>query len=397
MAADRLPPAVVLQHKGIRKARRSSQEAAKPEFTGQQDPAEAREQAQGSPGDSVTSQSLEEAEEALQLADAFPGLGRAGYWDCWKGGSKGSQEPRDSKSKGTRTIYPKDNYPKGARWKGSKDHPPFREEVPKYYFEPEEELQKTPQRIELGGGHYFENAPRVIASRAQGPSWQLRIPHYLGLNLEPHDLGLAQLARAFASALENTLQVPLVVPPLNTRSCCSCDLEPLDCRQDFQKLENPRLGSHSSFAWPKPLHMTTFFLGGSRAVLEALRCHGVEAALHIQGSSWRVRGRHLVYAEDALLTMSLHMESDGLPMDPDCVPHVTLLFKPPFTPAHANEVLRTAWHLGLTSTASTCGSNEPAVLAAPAADIAGGTRALYAWQVPATASFQACLESFWTS
>ena len=179
MAADRLPPAVVLNNKGIRKARRSSQElltlflggsrlrkicsrvmealpircekeAAKPEFTGQQDPAEAREQAQGSPGDSVTSQSLEEAEEALQLADAFPGLGRAGYWDCWKGGSKGSREPRDSKSKGTRTVYPKDNYPKGARWKGSKDHPPFREEVPKYYFEPEEELQKTPQRVGLG-------------------------------------------------------------------------------------------------------------------------------------------------------------------------------------------------------------------------------------------------------
>lgn len=136
-----------------------------------------------------------------------------------------------------------------------------------------------------------------------------------------------------------------------------------------------------------------------RAVLEALRCHGVEAALHKQGSIWRVRGGHFVYAEDALLTMSLNMESEGLPMDPDCVPHVTLLFKSPFTPAHANEVLHTARRLGLTSRVSsgTSGSNESAVLAAPAADIAGGTRALYAWHVPATASFEACLESFWTS
>ncbi|CAE7948654.1 unnamed protein product, partial [Symbiodinium sp. KB8] len=309
-AAEPVPPAVALQHKGIRKARRSSQElpfrvekeASKPEFTKQQDPAvTATEQVvQGPSGDSATSRSLEEEEEALQLEDAFPGLGRAGYWDTsWKGGSKGSREPR--------TVYPKADFPKGRSWKGSKDRPPlFREEVPKYYFEPEEETQTTPARSVVGDGHYFENA-RVIASRAPGPSWQLRIPHYLGLNLEPHDLCLAQLAGAFASALENTLQVPLVVPPLNAR-CYSGDLEP-HCRQDLQ-LGNLRVGSQS-FAWPQPLHMTTFFLGGSRAVLEALRCHGVEAALHKQGSIWRVRGGHFVYAEDALLTMSLNMESEG--------------------------------------------------------------------------------------
>ena len=125
---------------------RVEKEASKPEFTKQQDPAvTATEQVvQGPSGDSATSRSLEEEEEALQLEDAFPGLGRAGYWDTsWKGGSKGSREPR--------TVYPKADFPKGRSWKGSKDRPPlFREEVPKYYFEPEEETQTTPARSVVG-------------------------------------------------------------------------------------------------------------------------------------------------------------------------------------------------------------------------------------------------------
>ena len=144
------------------------------------------------------------------------------------------------------------------------------------------------------------------------------------------------------------------------------------------------------------LHMTTFFLGGSRAVMESLQRFG--DVLQGQGSSWRVRGGHLVYAEDALLVLSLYMEPDSPPQDPDCLPHTTLLFKEPFTPAHANDVLRAAWCVGLLADAPLSQTNNEAViLAAKEVEVAGRMLTLYAQRVPSTVVFESRLEAFWSA
>ena len=217
-----------------------------------------------------------------------------------------------------------------------------------------------------------------------------------GLNLEPHAMLLAQLVGAFASELHSALQAPLAVPSLSARS------QEEESWEEGKGPACPALGDLSSvvpagFLWPQLLHMTTFFLGGSRTVLEALQHSGVDVAMQLQGSTWQLQGGHLVYAEDALLALTLHVGSDSLPMDPACLPHTTLLFKPPFTPAHANEVLRAALFAGLLADAPCEGSGESAVFAVPAVEVAGRTLTLYAQRVPATVVFGACLDSFWAS
>eukprot|EP00747_Dinoflagellata_sp_TGD_P068410 gnl/TRDRNA2_/TRDRNA2_155699_c0_seq2.p1 gnl/TRDRNA2_/TRDRNA2_155699_c0~~gnl/TRDRNA2_/TRDRNA2_155699_c0_seq2.p1 ORF type:complete len:158 (+),score=36.52 gnl/TRDRNA2_/TRDRNA2_155699_c0_seq2:617-1090(+) len=90
------------------------------------------------------------------------------------------------------------------------------------------------------------------------------------------------------------------------------------------------------------LHMTAFYLGG-----EELLAPDARRALELEGTKWPVRPLHLVYAAGALLVATLEVTADGLPTEPDCIPHVTLLTRRPFGPVDANDALDAALSAGL--------------------------------------------------
>ncbi|CAK8986963.1 Uncharacterized protein SCF082_LOCUS840 [Durusdinium trenchii] len=161
--------------------------------------------------------------------------------------------------------------------------------------------------------HYFQQIEDIQedseprAARATSGA----VPQYIGLNLQEHQPFFQQVAEGLALQLDSLALA--LEPPL------------------------PRPGG---LQWPtEPLHMTTFFLGGSRAALQA--CEAAESAWLLEGSEWELHTAHLIYLEGALLVMSLRVP-EHLPMDPGCLPHVTLLSRPPFAPLHASEVLAKA-------------------------------------------------------
>jgi len=213
------------------------------------------------------------------------------------------------------------------------------------------------------------------------------VPNYIGLSLQQHVGYFHQAACDFARTLAANFQVELSVPPGPSSKDADC-LPPAPS-------EVAAISSSVTFRWPHVLHMTAFFLGGGRRAAERQLPLGALQALKMEGSLWALSVTHLVYAEGALLVAALKLDSgsDKLPLDPGCIPHVTLLSRHPFTPADASEVLLRAAESGLLHSEVT--SDGLAIASLPQAAVAGAETDIFVQPLASTRPLEARLESFW--
>eukprot|EP00927_Polykrikos_kofoidii_P023950 TRINITY_DN2187_c0_g2_i1.p1 TRINITY_DN2187_c0_g2~~TRINITY_DN2187_c0_g2_i1.p1 ORF type:complete len:967 (-),score=154.45 TRINITY_DN2187_c0_g2_i1:37-2937(-) len=185
---------------------------------------------------------------------------------------------------------------------------------------------------------------------------------FIGLSLEHCQDILWGAARAFASCLSAELHVDLhIARNVDTLSSpgkssiiaadTASEADLLSESADGQQQRKRRWPQHSQtsecsspFQRPRVLHMTTFYFG---AGMPASFSPAASRALELEGSRWPVRVTHLLYADGALLVAALEVAGSGMPMEASCLPHATLLFRPPFVPGHARAVMERALAAGL--------------------------------------------------
>lgn len=214
------------------------------------------------------------------------------------------------------------------------------------------------------------------------------IPLYIGLNLQDALAYFADAARDFADHLRSDFQVDLYVPEEEAAGHGT-----LAAGEARRRPSAEAWLAASPFRWQRPLHMTTFYFGGGPA---AGLLAGAVGALELEGSRWHVRPTHLLCAEGALLVAAVEVLDATLPMEPGCLPHVTLLVCHPFMPGDARGLVAHAAAAGLLEPDAGAGE-EATLLAVPQVPVGGSIRDLYVQRLlPGVAPLlQGRLESFW--
>lgn len=204
--------------------------------------------------------------------------------------------------------------------------------------------------------------PSLAAEGSLARPEGIALPLFVGLNVEVGGssglpLPLLHVVSSFATRLKEAFGHTLVVPEFlsvgESRGGGGLESRTRGLPREQADGHGAECASSSSecggFCWPRPLHMTTFYLAGlSRWGLVPPELPvGAMLALELEGSLWRVRATHLVYAYRAALVAVVKVEDFSLPLEPDAIPHVTLLVRPPFPPSRARAVLAAATTAGL--------------------------------------------------
>jgi len=255
--------------------------------------------------------------------------------------------------------------------------------------------------------HYFdvghppekneETANLLVRNSEPRGRWLDSLPLYVGLNLQHHTGYFWKVAMGFFARLAADFR------GMDLESFAGSVAPSAADAADAAATRMERVVEAAGFRRPPILHMTTFYFGGD-ANGGPVRFGGQEAqnALELEGTTWSVRPSHLVYAEGALLAVTLEVVvGDGriLPTDPNSIMHSTLLVRPPFTAGRAQAVLRRALAAGLLDPCRSSSSpeEEGTIFMLPQAAAGCATGDLYVQRITNNVvPLEGCLESFWS-
>lgn len=202
---------------------------------------------------------------------------------------------------------------------------------------------------------------------------------FIGLGLQHCQQFFWSTATTFARQLAADFHVELRLPDVYVPSVPSPEQA-----LPLPDADTGTAGSHGraslvleeEYKLPRVLHMTTWYLGGEPASSLPAEARN---ALSLEGSTWPLRPTHLLYAHGAMLVAALEVTRSGLPLEPGCWPHATLLTRLPFLPSNARELLDKASADGLFDASRVSGGSSASqpILALPRVRLAGNWVDLY--------------------